>query len=93
VQLDINSNENENQNENEVPAEKQKTNTDANDPTDKFADLCYVSSGVSMLKDSEKRFLEGLIADAISERSSLFDSRGLGKIKIASTIYQFFLDY
>jgi hypothetical protein len=86
VQLHINS-ENENQNENEVRAEKQKTNTDVNDPTNKFA------SGVPMLKDSEKHFLKGLIANAISERSSLFDGRGLGKIKISSTIYQLFFHF
>jgi hypothetical protein len=93
VQLDLNSNEMEDQNENEVRAEKQKTGTDANDPTNEFADLYYISSGVSILKDSEKHFLKSLIADAISERSSLFDGGGLEKIKIASTIYQFFFHY
>ena len=79
--------------ENELRAEKQKTDTDANDPTNNFSDLCYVPSGVSILKDSEKHFLKGLIADAISERSSLFDDIGLGKIKIAFTIYQLFFNY
>ena len=75
-----------NSNGNEVPHKKPETHTRADDPID----FGPIRSKVDILKDSDKNFLKNLIADAISERLSIADSRGSDKIKMASTIYQLF---